>query len=184
MALKVLGGGLGLSANAVERFHREAEAAGKLHHTNIVPIYATGSQDDTHFYAMELIEGTSLDRVIRQLRQRALAPASPGEAPAAGNLAATLTLSGAGAVRTGNAPEPAGTSSSALNSDGGSFDTVARMIADVADALEYAHGHGVIHRDVKPSNLLLSSEGRLSLNDFGLGMFLVRLFQTRYFSLV
>src|SRR5262245_58820706 len=60
VALKVLGAGLGLTRHAVQRFHREAEAAAKLHHTNIVPVYATGEQDGTHFYAMELIEGLSL----------------------------------------------------------------------------------------------------------------------------
>jgi serine/threonine protein kinase len=42
VALKVLSGGLGLTPKAVQRFRREAEAAAKLHHTNIVPIYATG----------------------------------------------------------------------------------------------------------------------------------------------
>ena len=42
------------------------------------------------------------------------------------------------------------------------------MIADVADALEHAHKAGVVHRDVKPSNLLLSPDGRLSVTDFGL----------------
>src|SRR4030081_697273 len=68
VALKVLSGGLGLTPKAVQRFHREAEAAGKLHHTNIVPIYTTGEQAGTHFYAMELIEGTSLDHVIHQSR--------------------------------------------------------------------------------------------------------------------
>src|SRR5262249_28103880 len=68
VALKVLSGGLGLTPKAVQRFRREAEAAAKLHHTNIVPIYATGEQDGTHFYAMELIEGPSLDHVIRQMR--------------------------------------------------------------------------------------------------------------------
>jgi hypothetical protein len=61
-----------------------------------------------------------------------------------------------------------GLSSSSLSSDGHYFDTVARMVAEVADALEYAHQQGVIHRDIKPSNLLLSPAGRLSLNDFGL----------------
>jgi tetratricopeptide (TPR) repeat protein len=61
-----------------------------------------------------------------------------------------------------------GLSSSSLGSGGGYFDTVARMIAEVADALDYAHSNGVIHRDIKPSNLLLSPVGRLSLNDFGL----------------
>jgi tetratricopeptide (TPR) repeat protein len=46
------------------------------------------------------------------------------------------------------------------------------MIAEVADALDYAHGQGVIHRDVKPSNLLVSPTGRLSVNDFGLARML------------
>src|SRR5438552_5273788 len=68
VALKVLSGGLGLTPKAVQRFHREAEAAATLHHTNIVPVYATDEQDSTHFYAMELIDGPSLDHVIRQLK--------------------------------------------------------------------------------------------------------------------
>src|SRR5260370_9048845 len=68
VALKVLSGGLGLTPKAVQRFRREAEAAAKLHHTNVVPVYATGEEDGTHFYAMELIDGPSLDHVIRQMR--------------------------------------------------------------------------------------------------------------------
>src|SRR6516164_8192583 len=71
VALKVLSGGLGLTPKAVQRFRREAEAAAKLHHTNIVPVYATGEEGGTHFYGMELIEGPSLDHVIRQLRESA-----------------------------------------------------------------------------------------------------------------
>src|ERR1700758_3930792 len=73
VALKVLSSGLGLTSKAVQRFHREAEAAAKLHHTNIVPIYATGEENGTHFYAMELIDGPSLDHVIRQMRDGASA---------------------------------------------------------------------------------------------------------------
>src|SRR5215470_11928979 len=68
VALKVLKAGLGLTTQAVNRFHREAAAAAKLHHTNVVPIYATGEDGDYHFYAMELIEGSSLDRIIRAAR--------------------------------------------------------------------------------------------------------------------
>src|ERR1051326_2949696 len=64
VALKVLSSGLGLTPRAVDRFQREAEAAAKLHHTNIVPVSAVGEQDGVHFYAMELIEGPSLDRAI------------------------------------------------------------------------------------------------------------------------
>src|SRR5690349_10229025 len=53
VALKVLKAGLGLTTQAVTRFRREAAAAAKLHHTNIVPIYATGEHGEYHFYAME-----------------------------------------------------------------------------------------------------------------------------------
>src|SRR5437868_6997699 len=66
VALKVLGGGLGLTHKAILRFQREAEATAKLHHTNIVPVYSIGEQGDRHFYAMELIEGPSLDRILDQ----------------------------------------------------------------------------------------------------------------------
>ena len=56
------------------RFRREAEAAAKLHHTNIVPIYATGEEHGIHFYAMELIDGPSLDQVIRHMRDAGTEP--------------------------------------------------------------------------------------------------------------
>jgi serine/threonine protein kinase len=158
VALKVLSGGLGLTAKAVQRFRREAEAAAKLHHTNIVPVYATGEQDGAHFYAMELIEGPSLDHVIRHMRQPGENATPVASLDATGPYVPTADASGA----------PAALSSSSLGSGSPYFDTVARMVAEVADALEYAHRQGVIHRDVKPSNLLLSAAGRLSVNDFGL----------------
>jgi serine/threonine protein kinase len=164
VALKVLAAGLGLTGNAVQRFHREAEAAAKLHHTNIVPVYAVGEQDGTHFYAMELIQGPSLDHVLKQLKQagsgRPTSEATPTAQPEVGQTGPYVPC--------GSSDSSGGLTSSSLNSGGAYFDAAARMIADVADALEYAHRQGVIHRDIKPSNLLLSPEGRLSLNDFGL----------------
>jgi serine/threonine protein kinase len=173
VALKVLSGGLGLSPRAVERFCREAAAAAKLHHTNIVPIYATGHDHGTHFYAMELIEGPSLDRVIRQMRlaaddslqSTAVRPNSSGDLSPSlmATHAYTHLSTSADAV-----VETTPVSASSLSSDGHYFDTVARIIADVADGLHHAHGQAVIHRDIKPSNLLLSPDGRLSINDFGL----------------
>jgi serine/threonine protein kinase len=173
VALKILSAGLGLTANTVERFHREAEAAARLHHTNIVPIYATGEDNGTHYYAMELIEGPSLDQIIRHLRQSQTTPPAGKHSPCAPT--APVGDSPQDLARTGpyvELPAPdgsaSGLSSPSVCSDSSYFDTVARMVAEVADALDYAHKQGVIHRDVKPSNLLLSPQGRMSINDFGL----------------
>jgi tetratricopeptide (TPR) repeat protein len=183
VALKVLSGSLGLTTKAVIRFQREAEAAAKLHHTNIVPIYATGEQEGAHYYAMELIEGPGLDQVISQVREMQK-PAAQENAPGAVSPSAGTASGTPGPVdwvtRTMGFPPPDTTatpeahslSSSSLSSGTGYFDTVARMMAEVADALDYAHAQGVIHRDIKPSNLLLSPAGRLSLNDFGLARML------------
>ena len=168
VALKVLSAGLGLTEKAVGRFRREAEAAARLHHTNIVPVYATGEDKGTHYYAMELIEGPSLDHVIRQLRHgesplSSTATVAPGSVEGVSPDAAPTGLY----VPTAASASTSGTSTSTASGND-HFDRIARMIAEVADGLEYAHRQGVIHRDMKPSNLLLSPESRLSINDFGL----------------
>jgi serine/threonine protein kinase/lipoprotein NlpI len=178
VALKVLGGGLALSHKAVLRFQREAEAAAKLHHTNIVPVYSIGEEGDRHYYAMELVEGPSPDRVLEQWRhqrdaQKAPAPAQADGQPGDGQPADTRLGVTIAYERGATDPLPSaspGPPSSSLGSSGGSdtFDRVARMVAEVADALDYAHRNGVVHRDIKPSNLLIAPDGRLSLNDFGL----------------
>lgn len=179
VALKVLSSGLGLTSKAVLRFRREAEAAGKLHHTNIVPVYATGEEHGVHFYAMELVEGPSLDQVLKQLRGERVRAAvdnavestvdSPRQLPipqwAANSIAGDMArpTSSSDSERVASASDSSGTSSSAKYAD-----NAARMIAEVADALDHAHDQGIIHRDIKPSNLLLSPDGRLVVTDFGL----------------
>jgi serine/threonine protein kinase len=178
VALKVLSGGPGLNGKAVQRFRREAEAAAQLHHTNIVPVYAIGEEDGTHFYAMERIDGPSLDYVIRQLRRQrraACGPGEPGRDGARSPRGAHATppahpdLTGPYVASADASPVPPPPLRFApLGSGGAYFDVIARLVAEVADALDYAHANGVIHRDVKPSNLLLLPAGRLSLYDFGL----------------
>jgi hypothetical protein len=163
VALKVLSSGLGLSDRAVQRFRREAEATAKLHHTNIVPVYATGQEGDVHFYAMELVDGPSLDAVIRQLRGGG---AGGSEASQPAHLVAT------GAYVPADSTPPPARAGSTVSSSPDRFDRAAAMIADVADALHHAHSQGVTHRDIKPSNLLLAADGRLSVTDFGLARML------------
>ena len=82
VALKVLPFAAALDSRHLERFRNEAQAAARLHHTNIVPVYAVGCERSIHFYAMQLIEGRSLADVIHELRQLTW-PADPAPAEAA-----------------------------------------------------------------------------------------------------
>ena len=74
VALKVLPP-LSAGPTTVARFHREVRAAGRLHHTNIVPIYGLGQDGGLLYYAMQLIEGEGLDRLIGRLGRALAAPA-------------------------------------------------------------------------------------------------------------
>ncbi len=69
VALKVIAGDPVSNPTRLMRFHREARAAGKLHHTNIVPVFEVGEDQGRHFYAMQFIRGQSLDLVIEALRR-------------------------------------------------------------------------------------------------------------------
>jgi hypothetical protein len=82
VALKVLPPGALGDARHVERFQREARAAARLHHSNIVPVFAVGEEGGTHYYAMQYIEGQPLDQVLAELR-RLRAEAVPRAGPPA-----------------------------------------------------------------------------------------------------
>ncbi len=90
VALKVLPSSALLNPTYLARFRREAQAAGRLHHTNIVPVFGVGECDGVHYYTMQFIQGEGLDKVladVRRLRQ----PPGAGEAlPAEGSMAHSL----------------------------------------------------------------------------------------------
>src|SRR6516225_1513117 len=69
VALKVLPMHASSDAKALERFRREARAAARLHHTNIVPVFEVGQEGDACFYAMQFIDGQGLDKVIKELQR-------------------------------------------------------------------------------------------------------------------
>ena len=170
VALKVLPAMMGTaSPAAVTRFRREATAAARLHHTNIVPIYDFGESSDAWYYAMELISGQPLNVIIERLPTDSVARSS-----AAGLyslLRTALTPSGHSDSEQVEAATKADQSNVSVSSSGRGrpyYLQVARWMADTADALEYAHSQGIIHRDIKPSNLILSTDGRIMLADFGL----------------
>ncbi len=66
VALKVLWFGTANDVSAIQRFQREAETIAQLHHTHIVPIYSVGTEGSINYFAMQLIDGQSLDQVIKQ----------------------------------------------------------------------------------------------------------------------
>ncbi|HTS24246.1 MAG TPA: bifunctional serine/threonine-protein kinase/formylglycine-generating enzyme family protein [Bryobacteraceae bacterium] len=102
-----------------QRFAREASAAGKLSHPNIVTVFQLAEEGGAQYLVLELVSGPSLEK--------ALAAGQP--------LDSRLAIS---------------------------------ILGQVADALDYAHGEGVVHRDVKPANILVRSDGRAKITDFGI----------------
>src|SRR5262249_54769090 len=87
VALKVLPRQLLVDARTKQRFEREAKAAARLHHTNIVPVFGVGEHDGLPYYVMQFIRGTGLDVVIDELARMAPGskrPANPAPTSPAG----------------------------------------------------------------------------------------------------
>ncbi|HVR24237.1 MAG TPA: serine/threonine-protein kinase [Candidatus Polarisedimenticolia bacterium] len=104
-----------------ERFHREAEAAGRLSHPGIVTIFDVGEEPETRapYIVMEFVGGQSLDKLLSGEDRK-------------------LPL-----------------------------ETALQLAHELAEALDCAHGQGVVHRDLKPANILLTEEGHAKIADFG-----------------
>jgi serine/threonine protein kinase len=180
VALKVLPFAATFDAKHLQRFRNEAHAAAQLHHTNIVPVYAVGSERGVHFYAMQLIDGQSLAVVVRQLRQQAGhsvtdEEGAPPKEPIA-NLATASYPPSVPPVEESPRPETISGVSLALSTQRSGkreefFRTAAGFIVQAAEALEHAHQFGIVHRDIKPANLLVDVHGRLWITDFGLAQF-------------
>jgi hypothetical protein len=100
------------------RFQIEAEAVASLQHPNIVQIYEVGEFNGIPFFSLELVDGGTLEGLIKR------APLSANES--------------------------------------------AEMVQSLAEAMGFAHQHGIIHRDIKPGNVLVTAERQPKITDFGL----------------
>jgi hypothetical protein len=122
VALKVINSQLVDRPGMVERFHREVKAAARLSHPNIVTAYDAEQAGDSHFLVMEFVEGTSLDRLVRERGPLPVAEACD-------------------------------------------------YVRQTALGLEHAFRRGMVHRDIKPHNLMRTPEGQIKILDFGLAHF-------------
>lgn len=154
VALKVLPFAAALDERHLQRFRLEAQSAAQLHHNNIVPVYAVGCDRGTHYYAMQLINGQPVSPDLFDNSGLKRSDSQPGS-----------TLVDA---RTKANDRTSVTMVHSIQKYKDRYRSVAALIAQVADALEYAHSCGVIHRDVKPANLLLDAHGKVWITDFGL----------------
>ena len=118
-ALKVLPAALNEEEDFRTRFESEIETLRRLKHPNIVRLYGFGQQDGVLFYAMELVDGPSLQAELRRGRRF-------------------------------------------------SWQEAAQISLQICRGLRHAHDRGVIHRDLKPGNLLMAADGTIKLADFGI----------------
>jgi serine/threonine protein kinase/tetratricopeptide (TPR) repeat protein len=141
---------------ARERFRREVELVAKLQHPGIVPVYTFGEEQGLPYFAMERVQGCTLGEVLREL---------VGQDPSRLEGADLVRAVKACAARNGAESSDA---AAAGTYSGSWIEACARIAQQTARALQHAHACGVLHRDVKPSNLMLRLDGRVLLMDFGL----------------
>ncbi len=159
VALKLLRAPRAQSYRTLERFRHEAEIAARLHHPNLVAVYSEGEAQGYSYYAMEHVEGVSLDKLLAELRRLGPSQLHSLDLRALVREIAPPPVRG---LEDPDTPHPFPVRSL------GYFGAVAQLMGEIADGLAFAHGRGVIHRDVKPGNILVDRALVPHVADFGL----------------
>ncbi len=163
-ALKVLSGAFAPSPETLQRFQREAAAASRLDHPGICGVYEAGEVGGAHYIAMRFVEGETLAQRIDTAREGVPAsePAAASEtlaSPRPGSAQAPKSAPSSSQPRAKSPTTPRGRAE---------VMSVVHLIERTARALHAAHEAGLIHRDIKPGNIMVTPEGDPVILDFGL----------------
>lgn len=168
VAIKLLPWRVNLVPEWKRRFEEEARTTAKLRHRNIVPVYRFGQEHGYCYFVMQFVNGISLDAIIRRFqevdgviyrdeiqRMEMQKPAGFISNPEISMIPKQVTMSDDHESRGGQLAR-------------NSWKPFTQLAIQSAQALRYAHGHGLLHNDIKPGNILLDAGGRVWITDFGL----------------
>jgi serine/threonine protein kinase/WD40 repeat protein len=189
VALKILDARNASSPVWLKRFQLEARAAALLHHTNIVPVFSVGECENIHYYVMPFIDGDPLSKVLSTLREKSAdsetrqilgtdlqsRKANSPDVAVDSNVHRSQ-ISEPTLNTTATAELPSTTAARSMSQrftatkqkEPAYFRRVATICLQVAEAMDHAYQQGVLHRDIKPGNLILAFDGTVWVTDFGL----------------